>query len=47
MPTPAKPAHRREWTWEYDGGYRLKTATSPSSPADSQTFEYDSLGRIT
>lgn len=35
------------WSYIYDDLYRLTSATSTSMPANSQTFAYDTIGRIT
>jgi RHS repeat-associated protein len=35
------------WEYGYDDGYRLTTATNLSQPAESQSFEYDVIDRIT
>jgi RHS repeat-associated protein len=35
------------WEYGYDDGYRLTTATNLSQPAESQSFEYDAIDRIT
>ncbi len=35
------------WSYGYDDLYRMTSATNLSSPAESQTFQYDAIGRIT
>jgi len=35
------------WQYGYDDGYRMTSATNLTQPAESQSFVYDAIGRIT
>jgi RHS repeat-associated protein len=46
--TQVASAHANEaWSYGYDDLYRLTSATSLNNPSESQTFNYDVLGRMT
>jgi RHS repeat-associated protein len=41
------PVDSESWEYGYDDAYRLTTATNLTRPAESQSFVYDKIGRIT
>ena len=41
------PSTNDAWSYAYDDLYRLTTATNLNTPANSQSWSYDSIGRIT
>ncbi|QDH74224.1 RHS repeat-associated core domain-containing protein [Brevundimonas sp. M20] len=43
--TSASPATSRTWSWTYDDGYRVETATGPEG--ETAEYEYDDRGNIT
>jgi hypothetical protein len=43
----SSPDATDNWTYHYDDGYRLVESTRVSGPAESQSFQYDVLGRLT
>lgn len=45
--TVTSPVANEGWSYSYDDLYRLTTSTNLSTPAESQTFQYDAIGRIT
>jgi RHS repeat-associated protein len=41
------PFVNESWNYQYDDLYRLTTATNTTTPAESQSWTYDEIGRIT
>ncbi len=41
------PITNEDWGYKYDDLYRLTRATNLSTPANTQTWDYDEIGRIT
>ena len=40
------PVTNEAWSYIYDDLYRVTTATNLTTPANSQTWTYDEIGRI-
>jgi len=43
----SSPFANESWSYGYDDLHRMTSSLSPSNPSESQTFQYDAIGRIT